>query len=85
MQAFGFEKEPDNLKANVCIQNISKVIIYIKLFTKLLKNIDQLFLFKEFRTGFKTKRVVNNLSVNFYENQITGLLGHNGAGNVPRT
>ena len=32
--------------------------------------------FKDFTTGFKTKRVVNNLSLNFYENQVTGLLGY---------
>ncbi len=31
---------------------------------------------KDFTTGFKTKRVVNNLSLNFYENQVTGLLGY---------
>jgi hypothetical protein len=29
-------------------------------------------IFKKFRIGFKDKTVVNNLSVNFYENQITG-------------
>ena len=28
---------------------------------------------------------MNNLSVNFYENQITGLLGHNGAGKTTTT
>ena len=27
-------------------------------------------------TDFETKRVVNDLSLNFYENQITGLLGY---------
>jgi hypothetical protein len=37
---------------------------------------------KKFRIGFKDKTVVNNLSINFFENQITGLLGHNGAGKV---
>lgn len=37
---------------------------------------------KDFKIGLKTKRVVNNLSINFYENQITGFLGHNGAGTV---
>jgi ABC-type polysaccharide/polyol phosphate transport system ATPase subunit len=29
---------------------------------------------------FKEKTVVNNLTLNFYEGQITALLGHNGAG-----
>lgn len=38
---------------------------------------------KEFTYGFnKKKKVVDDLSINFYENQITGLLGHNGAGKV---
>lgn len=60
---FGFEKDPDNLRATVCIQNISK----------------------EFRNGFNVKRVVNNMSINFYENQITGFLGHNGAGKTTTT
>lgn len=35
---------------------------------------------KEFGRGKKKKRVVNDLSINFYENQITSFLGHNGAG-----
>lgn len=35
--------------------------------------------FKTFRTS---KTVVKNVSINFFENQITGLLGHNGAGKV---
>jgi ABC-type antimicrobial peptide transport system ATPase subunit len=30
---------------------------------------------KKFRTGLKQKTVVDQVSVNFYENQITGLLG----------
>ena len=29
---------------------------------------------------FKEKTVVNNLTLNFFEGQITALLGHNGAG-----
>lgn len=29
---------------------------------------------------FGKKLAVNNLSINFYENQVTALLGHNGAG-----
>lgn len=35
---------------------------------------------KQFDTNFKKTLVVNNLNLNIYENQITGLLGHNGAG-----
>ena len=35
-------------------------------------------LFKVYRTG--KKLAVNNLSINFYEGQITSFLGHNGAG-----
>lgn len=35
--------------------------------------------------GFKEKTVVDNMSINFYENQITGLLGHNGAGKTTTT
>ena len=40
---------------------------------------------KKFSTGFipgRKKKVlaVNNLSLNFYQNQITAFLGHNGAG-----
>ena len=31
---------------------------------------------------FKEKTVVNSMSLDLYENQITGLLGHNGAGKV---
>ena len=37
---------------------------------------------KEFLIGFKKKTAVDNLSLDFYQNQITGLLGHNGAGKV---
>ena len=39
---------------------------------------------KKFTTGFgfKEKTVVDEMSLNIYENQITGLLGHNGAGKV---
>ena len=40
---------------------------------------------KKFRIGFQDKTVVDNLSINFYENQITGLLGHNGAGKTTTT
>ena len=35
---------------------------------------------KIFKQGFDSKMVVNDLSLDFYENQITGFLGHNGAG-----
>lgn len=39
---------------------------------------------KEFTTGFlsgkKKTLAVNDLSLNFYEGQITAFLGHNGAG-----
>ncbi|CAF0703608.1 unnamed protein product [Brachionus calyciflorus] len=41
---------------------------------------------KKFRFGLsKNKTVVDNISLNFYENQITGLLGHNGAGKTTTT
>lgn len=30
---------------------------------------------KSFRTNFEVKKAVDNISVNFYENQITGFLG----------
>nr|QUF59430.1 ATP-binding cassette transporter Abca3-like2 [Brachionus angularis] len=41
---------------------------------------------KKFRSGLsKNKTVVDNLSLNFYQNQITGLLGHNGAGKTTTT
>ncbi|CAF0704109.1 unnamed protein product [Brachionus calyciflorus] len=40
---------------------------------------------KIFRTGFEEKKVVDNLNLNFYENQITGFLGHNGAGKTTVT
>jgi ABC-type uncharacterized transport system ATPase subunit len=33
---------------------------------------------------FKEKTAVNNLSLNFFEGQITALLGHNGAGSKLR-
>ena len=35
---------------------------------------------KDMSRKFKEKTVVNNLSLNFFEGQITALLGHNGAG-----
>ena len=34
----------------------------------------------EMSRSFKERTVVNNLSLNFFEGQITALLGHNGAG-----
>ena len=37
---------------------------------------------QKFKIGLKEKTVVDKMSLNFYENQITGLLGHNGAGKV---
>ncbi len=40
---------------------------------------------KKFLIGFKEKTVVNDISINFYENQVTGLLGHNGAGKTTTT
>nr|UOU03317.1 ATP-binding cassette subfamily A3-like 4 [Brachionus rubens] len=40
---------------------------------------------KVFRTGFEDKKAVDNMSLNFYENQITGFLGHNGAGKTTVT
>lgn len=40
---------------------------------------------KTFRVGFENKVAVNKLSLNFYENQITGFLGHNGAGKTTVT
>lgn len=35
---------------------------------------------KIFRSAFERKTAVDNLSLSFYEDQITGFLGHNGAG-----
>ena len=35
---------------------------------------------KTFHTGFESKKVIDKMSLDFYENQITGFLGHNGAG-----
>nr|UOU03316.1 ATP-binding cassette subfamily A3-like 3 [Brachionus rubens] len=35
---------------------------------------------KKFRNGFKKTTAVNNMNINFYENEIVSLLGHNGAG-----
>jgi ABC-type multidrug transport system fused ATPase/permease subunit len=35
---------------------------------------------KDMSRKFKEKTVVNNLTLNFFEGQITALLGHNGAG-----
>nr|UOU03314.1 ATP-binding cassette subfamily A3-like 1 [Brachionus rubens] len=40
---------------------------------------------KTFKTFRAYKTAVNNISINFYENQITGLLGHNGAGKTTTT
>lgn len=40
---------------------------------------------KTFTTSFDTKTVVNKMSLNFYEDQITGFLGHNGAGKTTVT
>ena len=41
---------------------------------------------KKFRTGLKKETTaINDLSVKFYENQITCLLGHNGAGKTTLT
>ncbi|KAL0281552.1 UNVERIFIED_CONTAM: hypothetical protein PYX00_002501 [Menopon gallinae] len=42
--------------------------------------IETINLTKDYGNGIKKKRVVNNLSMKFYENQITSFLGHNGAG-----
>lgn len=35
---------------------------------------------KDLSRKFKERTVVNNLTLNFFEGQITALLGHNGAG-----
>ena len=35
---------------------------------------------KTFKTYKLTRKAVDSLTVNFYENQITGLLGFNGSG-----
>ena len=44
------------------------------------------FFLKKFTVGFsKEKTVVDDMSIDFYENQITGLLGHNGAGKTTTT
>ena len=40
---------------------------------------------KTFRTSFDTKTDENKMSLNFYEDQITGFLGHNGAGKTTVT
>lgn len=40
---------------------------------------------KTFTSFRKTKTAVKNVSINFYENQVTGLLGHNGAGKTTLT
>nr|APD26547.1 ATP-binding cassette transporter subfamily A member 3-like X1 protein [Brachionus koreanus] len=40
---------------------------------------------KTFKTFRRSKTAVKNISMNFYENQITGLLGHNGAGKTTTT
>nr|QUF59429.1 ATP-binding cassette transporter Abca3-like1 [Brachionus angularis] len=40
---------------------------------------------KTFKTFRSVKTAVKNISINFYENQITGLLGHNGAGKTTTT
>jgi ATP-binding cassette subfamily A (ABC1) protein 3 len=40
---------------------------------------------KKFYTGFGKKTAVDSLSLNFYQDQITGFLGHNGAGKTTVT
>ncbi len=40
---------------------------------------------KAFRNGFEMKNVVEDLHLDFYPDQITGFLGHNGAGKTTVT
>lgn len=44
-----------------------------------------MFFFKTFTRFRKKKEAVKNVSINFFEGQVTGLLGHNGAGKTTTT
>ena len=66
------EEEPKDLPIGISLCGLSKVF----------NGTSNSFLGEIYQrlTGKKTLRAVDNLSVNFYEGQITAFLGHNGAG-----
>ena len=65
----GNENDPEHLTLGIAIQNLSKTY-------------SSGFRWQQDKWRLERKRVeaVKNLSLNFYEGQITAVLGHNGAG-----
>ncbi len=57
------------------MKNICKVSLYKKKYSFI-----KVLTFKNFQSGIKSKSVLKNLSLNCYKNNITTLLGSNGAG-----
>ncbi len=64
------------------VNALERTGLFILLINASFKHFFFLLNLKNFRDGLKKKVVVKNLSINLYENQITGFLGHNGAGKV---
>lgn len=81
-----FEKVPKSLKASVRLRDLTKVFNAKEAYhSKSIFTNNVFFLSKTFQTGFEKITVVNKVNLNFYENQITGFLGHNGAGKTTIT
>ncbi|XP_055936662.1 retinal-specific phospholipid-transporting ATPase ABCA4-like [Argiope bruennichi] len=79
-RSYWYSKEPNTDKEMTFVKNNNSSEFFEEEPSGMSPGVVIKNLFKKFRTGFRTKLVVNDLSLNIYQGQITALLGHNGAG-----